>query len=83
MNLCSICNRPSCLGIGRPGLREGERCSGTIDTELDEYPISEERMDEIVEYQLECFYHSRAGLPFNGRLLLSLIKELRELRHGK
>lgn len=81
--LCKICSKPDCLGIGRPGARDGQRCTGTIDTECHPHTLTEEQLDEIVEYQLECFYHSRAGLPFNGRMLLSLIKELRELRHGK
>lgn len=81
--LCKICQKSECLGIGRPGHRDGQRCSGTIDTECDGYPLSEERLNEIVEYQLECLYWNREGLPLNGRFLLSLIKEVRELRHGK
>jgi hypothetical protein len=80
MDLCRICNKSSCLGIGRPGNRDGQRCSGTIETECAKEKLSEEKLNEIVEYQLECFYHGKTGLPFNGRLLLSLIKEVKELR---
>lgn len=78
--ICKICNELSCLGIGRPGNRSGKRCTGTIDTECHPSKLTEEQLDEIIEYQLETFYYSRQGLPFNGRMLLSLIKELRELR---
>lgn len=80
--LCKICSKPECLGIGRPGQRDGNRCSGTIETECHGRPVEEERLEEIVEYQLECMYHSKEALPINPRLLLSIIKELRELRRG-
>ena len=72
--------RPDCLGPGEPGHREGKRCIGTLDSECDPYHLSEEELEFIVEYQLECFRYGRAGLPFNGRKLLSLIKEVRDLR---
>ena len=79
-DLCKICSKPDCLGIGRPGQRNGNRCTGTIETECHPRPVEEERLEEIVEYQLECMYHSKEALPINPRLLLSLIKEVRELR---
>ena len=81
MTLCKVCCQPDCLGPGTSGNRDGKRCIGTIDTECSDYPVPEERLEEIVEYQLECFRYSRQGLPLNGRILLSLIKELRELRN--
>lgn len=80
MILCKVCSRPDCLGPGSPGHREGRRCIGTLDTECDPYTLPEEELEFIVEYQLECFRHGREGLPFNGRKLLSLIKEVRDLR---
>jgi hypothetical protein len=83
MELCKICRKSDCLGIGHPGHRDGKRCAGTIDTECYPHLLTEEQLNDIIEYQLECFRFSAAGLPFNGRMLLSLIKELRELRHGK
>lgn len=66
MNLCKICSKPECLGIGRPGARDGQRCTGTIDTECNP-PLTEEELDYIVEYQLECLYSSKLGLPFKRR----------------
>lgn len=80
MTVCKICSKPDCLGIGRPGSRTGKRCSGTIETEAHPYPLTDDQLEEIVEYELECFYHGKVGLPFNGRMLLSLIKEVRKLR---
>lgn len=81
--LCKICSQPDCLGIGRPGQRDGKRCTGTLETECHPGLVEEERLEEIVEYQLECMYRGKEALPINPRLLLSMIKELRELRHGR
>lgn len=80
MIICKVCSRPDCLGPGEPGHREGKRCIGTLETECHPHLLSEEELEFIVEYELECFRHCRQGLPFNSRKLLSLIKEVRDLR---
>ncbi len=72
---CKTCTRPSCPGFGNPGA-----CAGTLETEAHPHRLTEKQLDEIVEYQLECFHQSKVGLPFNGRYLLSMIIELREHR---
>ena len=78
--LCKVCSQPDCLGPGSPGQRDGKRCIGTLKTECHPRPVEEERLEDIVEYTLECMRNGKAALPFNPRLLLSMIKELRELR---
>lgn len=78
--LCKICLNSNCLGIGKSGDRSGKRCSGTLETEAHPRNLTNDQLDEIIEYQLECFYDGKAGLPFNGRYLLSMIKEIKEYR---
>lgn len=46
----------------------------------DGYPLSDERLDEIETYELECINNSKEGLKLNGRFVLSMIRELRALR---
>lgn len=83
VGICRVCMQEDCLGPGRIGSRGGKRCIGTIETESHPHPLDEDQLEEIVEYQLECFMQSKAGLPFNGRFLLSMIQELRALREFK
>lgn len=83
IGVCKVCSKPDCLGPGQIGSRAGKRCIGTIEKEAHPHPLDEDQLQEIAEYQLECFSQSKAGLTFNGRFLLSMIIELRELRQMK
>jgi hypothetical protein len=82
MSACKVCGKLDCLGPGTVDNRSGKRCCGTIDTECAP-PASNHQLDEIAEYLLDNIYHSKAPLRLNSRIILSLIKEIKELRHGK
>lgn len=43
-------------------------------------PLTEEQLDEIEQYELECIHESKLGLRLNGRLVLAMIREIRESR---
>ena len=51
-----------------------------IDGELDGYPLSDERLDNIEKYEINCIKSSVEGLKINGRFVLSMIREIRALR---
>ena len=48
--------------------------------ELDGYPLTDERLNEIEAYELYVIQESKLGERLNGRLVLSMIRELRALR---
>ncbi|HVI40264.1 MAG TPA: hypothetical protein VM577_06360 [Anaerovoracaceae bacterium] len=51
-----------------------------IDGELDGYPLTDERLNEIETYEITCIKAGKEGLKLNGRFVLSMIRELRALR---
>lgn len=58
---------------------EPERINEALNKEADRHHLSEERITDIAAYELEHL-HTSDRLSLNGRLLFSLIREVRLLR---
>ena len=43
-------------------------------------PLTDEQLDDIEQYEIEQIRESKLGLRLNGRLLLAMIREIREHR---
>lgn len=55
---------------------------GTLEGEAHPADVSETVLAEAERYTLTCISESREPLPFNGRYLLSMVRELRRHRQG-
>jgi len=45
--------------------------------------VSDEQLDEIVEYEQECLRKGMEGLRLNGHLVLAMIREIRRRRRAE